>query len=304
MERSRKISQTLFAVAANSYWSFLWKSPIFKGWSKRICCPGLNCYSCPAAVMACPIGGLQNFLASFRINLKLAEMQFGAYILGTLALIGSFVGRMPCGWLCPFGFVQEFLYRIPTPKISVGRWTRVGPYIFLGLFVIILPILVVDATGYGATWFCKYICPAGTVEAGLPLLGLHPELRRAAGWLFVNKLVVLVVILVWCVVTSRAFCRAICPLGAIYGLFNRISFLRLNFDQSKCVNCKACKTICPTSISFYNGEDQINSTACIRCMRCYSMCPVSAVSFSLGLYAGDLTNNEQQAGKAAGEKAA
>lgn len=285
MERRRKTSQFLAALIINPYWAFLWKGPpIFQGWSKRICCPGLNCYSCPAAIMACPIGGLQNFLAGLRINLRLAEMHFGAYILGTLAMIGSIMGRLPCGWICPFGFIQELLYSVPLPKVSMKRWFRAGPYLFLGLFVIILPILVVDATGYGSTWFCKYVCPAGTIEAGIPLLALNSGLRRAAGWLFVNKLVVLIAILVWCMVTMRAFCRAICPLGAIYGLFNRISWLRLNFDPDRCVGCKACKTVCPTDISFYNGDDNINSTACIRCLRCHSICPVKAVSLSFGPY--------------------
>ncbi|WP_428124015.1 4Fe-4S binding protein [Dissulfurimicrobium sp.] len=261
----------------------MWKGPpIFQGWSKRICSPGLNCYSCPAAITACPIGGLQNFLASIRINIAPVGMRFGAYVLGTLALIGSIMGRLPCSWLCPFGLIQELLYRMPVPKISMKKWFRAGPYIFLGLFVIVLPILVVDATGYGSTWFCKYVCPAGTLEAGIPLLTLNSNLRRAAGWLFVNKLVVLIAISVWCMVTMRAFCRAICPLGAIYGLFNRISWLQLNFDPSRCVGCRACKTACPSDISFYNGEDSINSTACIRCMRCHSICPVNAVSLSFG----------------------
>ncbi len=282
MERLRRYSQYFFALVANSYWLFPWKGPIYRGAIKHVCFPGLNCYSCPAAVMACPLGALQNFLATLRYNMAAGYTRPGFYVLGTLALVGSFVGRMPCGWLCPFGLVQEMMLRLPLPKFRLWRGFRYGPYLFLGLFVIILPLAVADAAGFGVTWFCKFVCPAGTLEGGIPLLLMEHGLRRAAGLLFLHKFILLVLILLLSAVTSRPFCRAVCPLGAILGLFNRLSWLQLKFHTDRCLNCRACNTICPTGVSFFDGVDDINSPACIRCMRCVSACPGGSVSIEFG----------------------
>ncbi len=283
MDRIRRIIQYLFALMANSYWMFPWKTAIYQGALKRICFPGLNCYSCPAAVTSCPLGALQNFLATLRISLSSGQLHFGSYVLGTIGLAGAWVGRMPCGWICPFGLIQELLFSCSSRRFSLWRPLRWGPYFFLGLFVIILPLTVLDSMGYGTTWFCKYICPAGTLEAGLPLVWMKPDLRRALSWLFVHKLVVLFVILGASVIFSRPFCRMLCPLGALYGLMNRFSWLRLNFDETRCVRCKACMTICPTEVSFFDGRDNINSAACVRCLRCVSICPTKAVGMDFSL---------------------
>ncbi len=278
MERLRRWSQHFFAIVANAYWLFPVSGPIYRGMAKHVCLPGLNCYSCPAAITACPVGALQNFLATFRFNMAAGHARPGFYVAGTLALVGSFIGRMPCGWLCPFGLIQEWLLRVPVPKFRIWRFLRYFPFLFLGLFVILLPLLVQDQAGFGITWFCKFVCPAGTLEGGIPLLLMEKGLRRAAGLLFVHKMVVLVLILVWSMFASRPFCRTICPLGAILGLFNRISWLQLRFHKDRCLECHACNTICPTDISFYDGRDSINSPACIRCLRCVSACPGGSVT--------------------------
>ncbi len=281
MERGRRRIQIFSLLLANSYWLFPWKDRIFQGWTKRICFPGLNCYSCPAAAFSCPLGGLQNAIAGIRPAFAVHQLHFGAYVLGTIGIFGSLMGRIPCGWFCPFGYLQEWLYRIPVRKFSLPRIFRWGPYLFLLFFVVLLPLFVVDVVGFGSAWFCKFVCPAGTLEAGLPLLAMEPGLRRLAGMLFFSKLAVLFAILAGCVVTNRFFCRTICPLGALFGLFNRVSLLRLRFDSDRCVQCSACRRICPVDISFFDGTDSINSGACIRCMRCYTICPAGAVSIDL-----------------------
>nr|WP_181447972.1 4Fe-4S binding protein [Dissulfurirhabdus thermomarina] len=269
-------------MAGNAYWLFPWRAPLYQGPLKKACFPGLNCYSCPAAVGACPLGGLQNALAALRPTLRAGQLQLGGYVAGFLGVVGSLGGRFVCGWICPFGFLQEGLYRLPVPKLGLWRPLRWMPYGFLLVFVVALPLLAVDRLGYGAPYFCKLVCPAGTLEAGLPLLALHPELRAVAGWLFVHKLAVLVALLAWCTMTLRAFCRTICPLGAIYGLFNRVSFLRLRFHPDRCVACGACRTVCPTGVSFFDGVDGPNTPACIRCLRCQATCPTRAVTLEFG----------------------
>ncbi len=282
MERARRLSQYLFAILANSYWLFPWSFPIYQGFLKRFCFPGLNCYSCPAAVMSCPIGAIQNFLATFRYGLSSGgQFQPGLYVIGSLGFFGVWAGRFPCGWICPFGLIQDLLFGLCKKALSLWRPLCKVPYLILVVFVILLPLFALDQAGFGRTWFCQYICPAGTLEAGLPLMALKSSLRSAAGWLFANKVLILLLILGLCTIISRPFCRILCPLGAIFGLFNRISWVRLRFEPDRCSQCKACRIFCPTEVSFFNGEDDINSIACIRCLRCISLCPGGAVALDI-----------------------
>ena len=282
MEKLRRFVQLVSVFAANPWLFSSWRnnSPIYRGVLKHLCFPGLNCYSCPAASMSCPVGAIQNFITSFRMNFHAGIFQPGLYVLGSLGVVASVVGRAPCGWLCPFGLVQEVIFKIPVRKFEVWRPLRWGRYVSLVIFVILLPFLLTDSTGYGVTWFCKYICPAGTLEAGLPLLWFEPALRESVGWLFVHKVAILCLIIGWSAVTLRPFCRTLCPLGLFLGLFNRISWLQLHFDTERCVECKVCTAICPAGVSFYDGRDDINSSHCIRCMRCLGICPGASVDIS------------------------
>ncbi len=276
---TRRMVQIAATLLTNAYWMFPWSpSGIYTGRLKSVCVPGLNCWSCPAAVGGCPIGAIQNFLASLRLTLATGQYHFGLYVLGFLGILGSLSGRMTCGWLCPFGLFQDVMYRIPSPKRGIWKPLLWIKYLVLGLFVIILPLVVVDDFGLGSTWFCKYICPAGTLEAGLPLLLLRPDLRALIGGLFYNKLTILILLLIWMVFTSRPFCRTLCPLGAIYSLFNTASLFVMRWDRKQCTHCNACKKVCPMGITFYKSP---NSPECIRCLKCYKACAFNAISFEI-----------------------
>lgn len=125
---------------------------IFTGKSKMFCVPILNCYSCPGALGACPIGSLQSLAGGRKFRLSF-------YVLRMLILFGLFLGRAVCGFLCPFGWLQDLLYRIPCRKITISakldRWLRYIKYVVLALFVFLLPALLRNQYGMGTTWFCK-----------------------------------------------------------------------------------------------------------------------------------------------------
>ena len=155
----------------------------------------------------------------------------GAIVVGYLGFIGTAVGRMTCGWVCPFGFIQDLIHKIPTRKFALWKPLRWGKYAVLGLMVVVMPVFFVDASGLGHPWFCKLICPAGTLEGAIPLLFLKPSLWETVGLFFWNKLAVLILILVAAILISRFFCRVLCPLGAFYSLFSRISLVQLEFVE-------------------------------------------------------------------------
>ena len=281
METVRKLIQTLAALLSNGYWMFPFTRNIYQGPMKILCSPGLNCYSCPASTTYCPIGAIQQLLLSVRFSLETGSFYVGSYVFGSIGLIGSLAGRLPCGWLCPFGLVQELLHKIPSVKFpAVPKALRYVKYGMLLFFVILFPLFLTNEWAMGSPWFCKYVCPAGTLEAGIPMLLLQPDLRATVGLLFYNKLFWMTIFMGWSVVTSRPFCRTTCPLGAFYGLFNRISLIQLRLDKEKCTDCVVCAQVCPMGIQFNKDFD---SPECIRCLRCLNeACAFGAISLKCG----------------------
>lgn len=271
VSKIRLIVQACFAALSNGYVKGFAHGTIYRGDLKYSCVPGMNCYSCPGALGACPIGSLQATLNS-------REYMVSLYVAGIISLFGVLLGRFVCGFLCPFGLIQDLLFKIPfvkkirtLPGEKVLRWLR---FVFLAVFVIILPMFVVDITGLGKPWFCKYICPVGTLEGGIPLTLLDKSLRSGLGFLFKWKLAILITVLVTSIVIYRPFCRYICPLGAIYGLFNKVSFYRFKIDTDKCTKCGACQKVCKLNIKVYENP---NSMDCIRCGECKAACPNKAI---------------------------
>ncbi len=258
--------------------------------TKGVPCLALNCYACPAAAFACPIGTLQHMAVRMGLALSWGD-PLGAlqavpvYVLGILGLAGALIGRGACGWFCPFGFLQELLFTLRDR--ATRRLRRVSPLLggpaggwrirvaWLGWlrygFLVVLVFLVPFLTG--EPWFSK-LCPAGALEAGIPQALLFDYVREQIGWFFVLKLVILAVFLVWMAFTRRPFCRFVCPLGAIWSPFNRISAVRLAVDKGSCIGCNACQQVCPVDIAIHQDPD---STRCVRCLECVRHCPQGAV---------------------------
>lgn len=263
--------QALWALLSNSYLMGFATGKIYKGKLKNLCVPGMNCYSCPGALGACPIGALQAVIGSW-------NFKFAYYVAGFLMLVGAVIGRFVCGWLCPFGLLQDLLHKIPFPKkirsFRGDRLLRKLKYVVFLLFVVLLPLFLVDLLGQGAPYFCKLICPVGTLEGGIPLVLGNSNLRQAVGWLYTWKLAILAVTLFACLIIYRPFCKYICPLGAIYSLFNPISVFRYRVDKSRCTGCGACARICDMGC---DPTKNANDPECIRCGKCKNHCPTGAI---------------------------
>lgn len=251
----RRVIQLAATLLTNPHAKNFLSGKLYRGELKNFCAPSLNCWSCPAATLSCPVGALQ---------------AGGFYAAGVVILIGLLFGRAVCGFLCPFGFFQELLNKIPSPKFNLPkRFLRVK-YFLLIIFVLILPLV----TKLNEPTFCEYICPAGTLEAGLPLIATHEEFRRDLGNLFVLKIFILVAVIVASIFIHRFFCRAMCPLGAIYGLLNKYSFYQINFEQDKCVECGRCKKVCLLNL---DPTKDFDSVECVRCGLCKKICPTKAL---------------------------
>ena len=272
-EMVRKIIQLASTVVFNSYAAGFASGNIYRGNLKQVCVPFLNCYSCPGAISSCPIGSLQAVATG-------ASYQFSFYVAGFLALIGITSGRLACGWLCPFGLIQELLSRIPSPKFLLPTWTRYLKYLVLAVFVLLLPAIATDFFGIGTPYFCKWLCPAGTLEAAIPLAIADQGIRGALGPLFTWRLIWLIAIIVFVIIVHRGFCSVFCPLGAFYSLFNRISFFSIRRQPHKCSNCGRCAEVCYLKLP---GSQETNHPDCIRCLKCVNNCPNGAMNWEIQL---------------------
>lgn len=270
-EWKRHKIQTLWALFTNSYLAGFIQGKIYRGSLKNLCVPGLNCYSCPGAIGACPIGAIQAVIGSW-------NFKFAFYVAGFLMFAGAVMGRFVCGWLCPFGLIQDLLHKIPFPKkittFRGDKLLRKLKYIVLVLFVILLPMFLVDILGQGAPYFCKFICPAGTLEGGIPMVLLNKSMHSAIGWLYAWKNLLLAVTIFLSIIIYRPFCKYICPLGAIYSVFNPVSVFRYRVDRDKCTHCRTCAKVCKMQV---NPLENANDLECIRCGACKKSCPAKAI---------------------------
>ena len=269
----RKIVQLYSALLFNANLKGFSTGVIYQGNTKNLCAPGINCYSCPGAVAACPLGSLQNALTG-------QDKSTAFYIFGILLLYGFLAGRWICGWLCPFGLIQELFYKIKTPKLKKSKFTRVLSYlkyVILVLFVFIIPLLyALRNTPVPA--FCKYICPAGTLEGAMGLLSnkVNESFLRMLGPIFTWKFLLMVSIIVASVFIFRFFCRFLCPLGLLYGFFNKISIFGIKLDKPICIDCGKCISKCKMDIK------HVGDVECISCGECIDVCPTKAISFKGG----------------------
>lgn len=261
-------------LISNPFFLNFVQGKIFRGKLKGVCVPGLNCYSCPAAAASCPIGAVQAVIGS-------SKFQFAYYVVGLLLLIGVLLGRVVCGFLCPFGWFQELLHKTPSKKFSTKKLHILTylKYVILLLFVIVLPMTLVNEVGMGDPFFCKYICPAGILEGGIPLSLADPGIRASLGALFTWKSCILLGVVVLSVFFYRPFCKWLCPLGAFYGLCNKISMYRLEVDADKCTACGACSRACKMDVDVFRTP---NHAECIRCGDCMASCPHQAITKSFG----------------------
>lgn len=255
--------QVASIIFANSY--------LLRHW-KGFCYPVLNCWACPGASFACPIGVLQN--ASSNASYTLAEtgirglwVALPLYTIGTLLLFSALFGRMMCGWLCPFGWFQEMVGRLRRKKSLVPAPLTYLRFAVLAGLVFVIPYYTHQP------WFSK-LCPMGALEGGLLQPLFNPELRSMMQewWWFKQILLVgtIATMLFW----KRPFCAVICPLGAIFSLFQRVSAWEIRFAEERCVNCLWCVRHCPQGI---DPRTDVNGRRCIGCLECQK-CPFGAIT--------------------------
>lgn len=276
MDKIRKINRTAIQALATLFTNIhipnFFTGKIYTGPTKRACVPGLNCYSCPGAAGSCPIGSMQAVMGA-------KKYKFSYYVIGTMMFFGVVFARLICGFLCPFGFFQDLLAKIPSKKLSTKKLKPLRYIKYVMLFGLMLAMTLVLGDKYEVVppIFCKYICPQGIMEGAIPLAIKNPSLRLGLGSLFNLKLTILIITIILSIIFYRPFCKWICPLGAFYSLFNKYSLYQMKVDENKCINCGKCARVCRMDVDIRKNACDLE---CIRCNDCKKACPTKAISSS------------------------
>lgn len=250
----RRISQTLSLLILHSSWG---------PEAKWLCNPVLSCHSCALAWFACPVGIFVHY-SGWHLFPFLAA--------GTVLIVGALVGRLMCGWVCPFGFVTDLLYKIPSPKFDLPAWTGYIKYVVLVLTVVLFPFLWGENT---TASFCRF-CPASALQITLPGF-ITGGFAGTTIWTII-KVAILAIILILAIFSSRSFCKVLCPIGAMLGPLNYVSFWAMSLPAKRpCTGCAKCDKVCPVNgqpmsrISKGMAPNRVDE--CIVCHDCQGVCP-------------------------------
>ncbi len=222
-----------------------------------MCSPVFHCYACPLATFACPIGVIAQFSALH---------MFPFIAVGLLLLVGVLLGALICGWICPFGLLQDLAAKVPTPRFKIPLWMGYFRYVVLIGAVLLIPWFF----GKEHNLFICSICPAGGLESGVPLMINAASQGDPIPWPNAIKMTIIAVFVIAIFFTIRPWCRVLCPLGAIFGFFNRFSVFSMKLEEQKCTSCGRCRTLCKYGVQ---PDKSPNSDNCLRCLECTQCAP-------------------------------
>ncbi len=263
MVKKNKLQQFVLKLLPHRLWvqiAFLvvWLDPLAIR-MHTMCSPVFHCYACPLATFACPIGVIAQFSA-------LGLFPFVA--VGLLILVASTLGSLICGWVCPFGLLQDLAARVPTPRLKIPQWMGYGRYVMLFGAVILVPYFF----GEGHPLFICRICPAGFLEKAVPDMVTAAIKGNPIPWPNAIKISIISVFVIAIFITIRPWCRILCPLGVIFAFFNRISVFSMNLKEHDCTQCGRCRTLCTYGVQ---PDKTPNSDNCLRCLECTKCGPAA-----------------------------
>jgi len=235
------------------------------------------------------------------------EVIFPWLALASFLIVGILIGKSLCGWICPFGFIQDLVGFIKRKQTEFSPRTHESMiYIKYAIVVIILFISATfsaaeisgasssykNALGIFARAPFTALSPAETLFATLPKMILDLSNALSANQvdvlagisslpaLFWVQLAIMICVLVFAAYVPRSWCKYFCPHGAIMAFLNRFSFLGLRRDLVKCAKgeCRLCVEVCPMRVRILDLPwEKFSDPECIYCLKCADACPNKAI---------------------------
>jgi polyferredoxin len=212
---------------------------------------------------ACPYGGvvtLWGYLSSGAFLRETGPLNLILLALLLVAAIGT--GRAFCGWACPLGTVQEWLASL-IRRLTGGRtaWLPMRPSRKVNRALSWLK--------YGVLGWTVWASATAVVPPLIPFCPYRTLFTLNVGSLLGWSAIVGLITLSFAV--ERAWCRYLCPLGALLAVTNKISLWRIRKDEVRCASCGLCDRACPVDLDVLREVEE--GAECIRCRSCVRACP-------------------------------
>ena len=213
-----------------------------------------------------PFGGIETLLKYLAGGEYIKKIEPGNIVLfGAIIALGVVLSRFFCGWFCAFGALQGVFgwlgrkifrrrFTVPAKLDAVLRWAKYP----------LLAAIVYYTWKTGELVIRPYdpLAAFGHLSAGI-----------SAVWAeFAVGFVLLIAVLLLSMLYERAFCKYLCPLGAVSAILGRIPFFRIKRDKPTCISCSKCDKVCPMNIEV-STANSVDTAECISCMECVTACP-------------------------------
>jgi polyferredoxin len=214
----------------------------------------------------CPFGGVVSVYQLITTGTYVRKVHSASFILMWIVFVVTlFLGPVFCGWVCPFGSIQEWFGKLGK-KIFKRRFNRLIPY-KVDRILRYLRYLMLG-------WVVYMTAVTGT----LVFADIDPYFALFNFWtseVAIGGVIILIAVLVLSLLVERPFCKYACPYGAVLGVFNLFRIFKIRRNPSTCINCKACDRTCPMNIPV-STSGAVRHHQCITCLKCTSeqACPV------------------------------
>ncbi len=207
--------------------------------------------------------GIKYFFLTHDFNLihPAGMILFGVFFLFAILMKKGF-----CGWICPIGFLSEYIgklgHRLFKKKFILPVWLdyplRSLKYLILLFFV--WAIITMSAEDLRAFIYGSYNRMA---DVKMLMFFVHLSLF---------SMTVILVLMGLSVFIKNFWCRYLCPYGAFLGFFSLFSPLKVTRNPETCTDCRKCTTACPSNIKVH-GKLRVHSDECMACAACVTACP-------------------------------
>jgi len=236
------------------------------------------------------------------------DVSFPWLAIAAFLITGILIGKSLCGWVCPFGFIQDLVGFIKRKKMEISprthksgiyiKYAVLGVALFISLTFSASKLMKIQRSYEAAMGIFAYapftaVSPSETLFATLPKMihdfagALYEKsfLEAASGIfglppLFWVQLFILGAVLVFAAYVPRGWCKYFCPHGAIMAILNRFSFLGLRRELVKCAKgeCRRCEEACPMRVPILDLPwEKFSDPECIYCLKCADACENKAI---------------------------
>ncbi|MCR8433441.1 MAG: 4Fe-4S binding protein [Crenarchaeota archaeon] len=222
--------------------------------------------------------------------------------LASIALFSLFIGRAACGWLCPFGLINDVIGAIGkrkklSPNVVLSLWKfalfLAGLFIFIDVSIYYNEVINRSIKGYFGAF---YGAPSTFIDPVTPMFSLLFWMTyndkwpsNMSGWFslpaeFYWRIFIMIAVIIACYYFPRLYCKALCPLGAVMGLASQYSLSFLSISKGLCNECKLCERVCPMDVPILDflESGEIRHPQCILCLKCVEACPKRALTLKFG----------------------